>query len=76
MAEAGDAAGLRAYGIRVFYTGAQALDRYRHRAIIAIRPAPGKRPPHSRNPPPSPPNPPPAAPGAGAQMSQKAYLLR
>ncbi len=36
LAEAGDAAGLRAYGIRVFYTGAQALDRYRHRAIIAI----------------------------------------
>ena len=26
LAEAGDIAGLRAYGIRVFYTGAQALD--------------------------------------------------
>ena len=36
LAEAGDAASLRAYGIRVFYTGAQALDRYRHKAIIAI----------------------------------------
>ena len=36
LAEAGDAAALRAYAIRVFYTGAQALDRYRHRAIIAI----------------------------------------
>ena len=30
MAEAGDAAGLRAYGIRVSHTGAQELDRFRH----------------------------------------------
>jgi len=36
LAEAGDAAGLRGYGIRVFYSGAQALDRFRHRAILAI----------------------------------------
>ncbi len=36
LAEAGDVAGLRAFGIRVFYSGAQALDRFRHRAIIAI----------------------------------------
>jgi hypothetical protein len=36
LAEAGDVAGLRAYGIRVFYSGAQALDRFRHRAIIAL----------------------------------------
>ena len=36
LAEGGDAAGLRAYAIRVFYTGAQALVRYRHRAIIAL----------------------------------------
>ncbi len=50
LAEACGAAGLRAYAIRVFYTGAQALDRYRHRAIIAIRRALGKRLPHSRNP--------------------------
>ena len=26
----------RAEGIRVFYTGAQALDRYEHRPIIAF----------------------------------------
>jgi hypothetical protein len=45
LAEAGDAASLRANGIRVFYTGAQALDRYRHKAIIAIEAAPGWRPP-------------------------------
>ena len=31
-----DAAGLRAYGIGVFYTGAQQLDRYRQMAVIAI----------------------------------------
>ena len=36
LMDAGDAAGLRAYAIRVFYSGAQALDRYRHRAILAI----------------------------------------
>ncbi|MGA8651262.1 MAG: hypothetical protein WB677_11665, partial [Xanthobacteraceae bacterium] len=36
LAEAGDAAGLRGYAIRVFYSGAQALDRYRHRAILAL----------------------------------------
>ena len=34
MAEAGDAVGLRAYVIR--YTGARELDRFRHRAILAI----------------------------------------
>jgi hypothetical protein len=36
LAKAGDVAALKAYGIRVFYSGAQALDRYRHRAILAI----------------------------------------
>ena len=36
LADAGDVAGLRAYGIKVFYSGAQALDRYQHRAILAI----------------------------------------
>ena len=36
LAEAGDAAGLRAYGIHVFYTAAQQLDRYRQMAVIAI----------------------------------------
>jgi hypothetical protein len=36
MAEAGDVAGLRAYGIRPYYSGAIKLDRYRQLAIIAI----------------------------------------
>jgi hypothetical protein len=36
LAEAGEVAGRRTYGIKVFYSGAQALDRYRHRAILAI----------------------------------------
>ena len=36
MAEAGDPAGLRAYGIRVYQTGAQELDRYTHRAILTF----------------------------------------
>jgi hypothetical protein len=36
MAKAGDCEGLRAYGIRPYYTGAIKLDRYRQCAVIAI----------------------------------------
>jgi len=36
LAEAGDAAGLRAYSVRVYYSAALELDRFRHRAILAI----------------------------------------
>ena len=36
LAEAGDVAGLRAYSVRVYYSAALELDRYRHRAILAL----------------------------------------
>ncbi len=36
LAEAGDAAGLRAYSVRVYYSAALELDRFRHRCIIAL----------------------------------------
>ena len=36
LVEAGVSEGLRAYAIKVYCTSAQELDRYRHRAIIAI----------------------------------------
>jgi hypothetical protein len=36
LAETGDAAALRAYAIKTYYTSAVELDRFRHRAILAI----------------------------------------
>jgi hypothetical protein len=36
MAEACDIEGLRAYGIRPYYSGAVKLDRYRQMAVIAL----------------------------------------
>jgi hypothetical protein len=36
MAEAGDIAGLRAYGIRPYYSGAIKLDRHRQMLVIAL----------------------------------------
>jgi hypothetical protein len=37
LAEAGDAAALRAYSIKTYYSAAVERDRFRHRAILACR---------------------------------------
>ena len=36
LADAGDAAALRAYAIKVYYSAALEMDRFRHRCIIAL----------------------------------------
>ncbi len=36
LANAGDAAALRAYAIKVYYSAALEMDRFRHRCIIAL----------------------------------------